>query len=58
MAGSAFFSRMRRAAPAKSLAATSWTNPGMSTPTGQPSTQVGFLHCRQRLASATASSLS
>ena len=57
-AGSAFFSRISRAAPAKSPAATSLTNPGMSTPTGQPSTHAGFLHCRQRLASATASSLS
>ena len=30
----------------------SWINPGMSTPTGQPSTQPGFLHCRHRLASS------
>ncbi len=28
--------------------------PGMSIPTGQPSTQPGFLHCRQRAASSWA----
>src|SRR5665647_1949622 len=39
-------------APAGSPAWMSWTKAGMSMPTGQPSTHLGFLHSRQRLASS------
>ena len=42
---------LRDARPRKSPSAISLTKPGMSIPTGQPSTHVGFLHGRQREAS-------
>src|SRR5665647_716546 len=45
-------------APAGSPAWMSWTKAGMSMPTGQPSTHLGFLHSRQRLASSMAISMS
>ena len=54
-AGSAFFSLMVRMPAAKSPSATSPTKPGMSIPTGQPSTHPGFLQRRQREASSRAS---
>src|SRR5450759_1830220 len=45
-------------APAGSPAAIILTTAGMSIPTGQPRTHLGFLHSRQRLASSMAMSMS
>jgi len=44
------------AAASNCPAAISPTKPGMSMLTGQPITHSGFLHCRQRLASTSATS--
>ncbi len=55
-AGSALVCLTVRMAAPKSPAATLPRKPGMSMPTGQPSTQPGFLQVRQRAASSRASS--
>ena len=55
-AGRALTSRMRSAASSNLPSATSFTNPGMSMPTGHPAMHRGFLHRRHRAASACACS--
>ncbi len=53
-AGRAFLSQSLAVAPEKSPSAMHLMNSGMSTDTGHPSTQDGFLHCKHRLASVIA----
>ena len=53
-AGRLFCFQIWRMDCVKSLSRMNLMKPGMSTPTGQPSTQPGFLHCRQREASSFA----